>query len=120
MSKQKRTEEELNKIVNDARNELWKIEKAREIEDGKKLIGKCFKYRNSFGGGSRPWWLYLKVTAVGRAAAIEKDCRGEVRIKRKEDFRGGHGYIEITQGQYTKSVSAILEYVKQTVESSHD
>lgn len=40
---------------------------AQNYPDFKKLEGKCFKYKNSFGGVEKPsdyWWMYTKVTEI--------------------------------------------------------
>lgn len=30
----------------------------------KEWLGRCFKYRNSYGGGESNWWLYAKITKI--------------------------------------------------------
>lgn len=66
------------------RDEIWKRENAERRAQNAKLIGKCFKYRNSYGGShERWWWLYVKITGVttrGEFEGIQFQDDGEGRL----------------------------------------
>lgn len=79
----------LNRQIAIARNKVWKIEAAERYEKAKKLIGKSFRYRNSYScpeGEKDRWWLYMRVTGVSKdgfltvfSFQIDKD--GQITIE---------------------------------------
>lgn len=62
--------EELQRRIeaaDDARVELWRIEAQEAEYHNRALIGKCFKYRNSYScpqDDNDYWWMYCKVLGV--------------------------------------------------------
>jgi hypothetical protein len=46
-------------------NQIRDIEQSAEYERAKHLLGKCYRYSNSYGSDTR-WWLYRRVTAVDK------------------------------------------------------
>lgn len=88
--------ENLKKLAEEFRNRLYEVEgKIRILEDApvaKSLVGKCFKYRNSFGG-PKGWWLYRRVVKVSRSTELvvesfQEDAHGKMEF----DF-DVHGYV---------------------------
>ena len=53
--------EELRKQINRLHNRLWVLESAERRKENDKLVGKIFRYRNSYSGGKPQWWVYYKV-----------------------------------------------------------
>ena len=53
--------EELKKKINTLRDHLWKIEAAERKKENDELVGKYFRYRNSYSAPSKKWWIYHKV-----------------------------------------------------------
>src|SRR5687768_11199384 len=51
---------ELREIIDKARGELNSLEAEERNAANASSIGKCYRYRNSNGGGEN-WWLYMKV-----------------------------------------------------------
>ena len=48
----------IHKKLNQLKPQIYRLETEPAV---KKLIGQCFKYRNSYGSGRKDWWLYSKV-----------------------------------------------------------
>ena len=55
---QKNQRDTLNKKINQLERQVYQSEIEPKM---KRMIGKCFKYRNSYGSGSKDWWLYSKI-----------------------------------------------------------
>ncbi len=74
---------ELDTILRKARTELNRIEEAERDAENRALIGKCFKYRNSYSEGQK-WWLYQRVVSVKGGMVnifgFETDIRGKIEI----------------------------------------
>ena len=75
---------DLKILATQIRDEIWKRENAELKVQNAKLVGKCFKYRNTYGGShERWWWLYAKVTGVtarGELEGIQFQDDGEGRL----------------------------------------
>lgn len=59
--------ESLREKARAVQNRIWKAEAAERYEKAKGLLGKCFRYRNSYScpeGEKDRWWLYMRVTEV--------------------------------------------------------
>jgi hypothetical protein len=80
----KREKARLYKIICDARAKLDEAESAERDKINARLIGRCFRYQNSYGGDKEKWWLYMRVTRVDdgslRAMRFEEDCYGRVNV----------------------------------------
>lgn len=109
--------------ADDARVELWRIE-AQEVEDrNRALIGKCFKYRNSYScprSDEDYWWMYLKVLgASGTSLQIwcfDTDKYGKIQIE--PDSRIAHeciqiGYHEIPLSEFNAAWQATMEKLEK-------
>jgi len=84
--------------------ELWKIDKAKDEARNSKLVGKCFKYRNSFSSPSAGWWLYAKVTGVDGRWCIAFDFQKKedetFEIRTAQTFTCGDGWGEISVKEF--------------------
>lgn len=61
------TPEQLAKIARDATDKLRAIEIADRVNRNKPLLGRTFKYRNSYScpdKASDYWWMYVKITGL--------------------------------------------------------
>lgn len=81
-------EKELEGIITEARLELHEIYQAKRLVENKKLLGRFFKYRNSYGGSTeeQKWWLYKKITHVDDCGcacywSFQVDTFGSIEIK---------------------------------------
>lgn len=101
--------DELNKIIDEAREELKRIDDAENLEKGFAFVGKFFKYKNSYSCPKTEadyWWLYLAVIAVEKGSLItrqfEVDCNGkaEVWVETSIGIGFSEGYQEITKDEY--------------------
>ena len=80
--------EELNDIIADARKELYKLDEERDMAIGKKLIGKCFRYRDNYSppeNANDYWWTYARVVSVDgsgvRVHQFDTDKYDEIAIE---------------------------------------
>lgn len=82
----------------------------KERAETAKLIGKCYRMRNSYGvGGKKDWYLYRKVVGVttgGEAKTVEfqTDCYGRFECKR-DDYCLGVSYdfgVEIPAAEFNR------------------
>lgn len=78
------------------------IEAERARKEHEKLVGRCYKYRNSYGSGEK-WWLYAKVTAAGDiqplATTFEQTANGSIEIRREWGISLHHGWEEISMAE---------------------
>jgi ribosomal protein L35AE/L33A len=65
-----KTKEQLEAEIAPLQAALYKLRDAEASKEAQALVGKFFKYRNSYGGGSPGWWMYAKVTHVKNTSAI--------------------------------------------------
>lgn len=97
---------------------------AKEREAHKRnlaLIGKSFRYRNSYSCPEKPsdyFWLYLRVMSVEgltiNCLTFQTDNRGRVEIDtRHQKYSGGlsDGYRPITKGQFDRAWRALQKRI---------
>lgn len=98
----------------------------------KEFVGKCFKYRNSYGSDSKPWWLYIKIIDVDsvnfyngeepcfRTIQIQMPRSGHIEIDTRERgyVRAGE-YVPIKNTEFNRNARKILEAAHDLVEVSH-
>lgn len=102
---------------------IYKKEQKELIPKFKKQwIGRCFKYRNSYGGNRKNWWLYSIITGVTdvnfcrtpaspylEVISFQKCEMGEFRIKVKEFSYDMNGHIEIKPSEFNIEYKKILK-----------
>lgn len=87
------------------------------------LVGKCFKYRNSYSCPEKPsdyWWMWAKVAGEesGGIALVssERDKNGDIRIRREWHslWKGelDSNYQPVTTKEYDRAVKSILAAAK--------
>lgn len=112
MNKLKAKEKEFNRV----RLEYMELErKTREEKDfpkAKKLEGRLFKTRNSYGGSEKDdkWWLYIRVVEVRKdgsllADEMQMDCMGrlEVHLSRKHMWNRIQGFLECSREEWDEA-----------------
>lgn len=99
MSKNPKSLEELKRIAKSAGDEISRIEVRERVAEANSLLGRCFKYRNSYSCPEKPsdyWWLYLRVVGVDKFGGLECfefqiDKYGDLSVRPKR-----HAYLSIT------------------------
>ena len=97
---------------------IWGIQAKRRAEENRPLLGKCFKYRNSYGGDREKWWLYIKVTKVSARGEMsglqfQTDCHNKLEIEfaHRIPINLSGGYVPITQGEFNRALRAVQKRV---------
>lgn len=107
------SEKALRSQLETARAALNEIDKARRVKENASLVGKCFKFENSFGCDRPPWWLYVKIIAGGdywpTALSFENRSDGTFEVKKREAFSGVEHYTEITSLEFDEAKAEFTE-----------
>lgn len=119
------TADTLDKEIRRLRQQKDRLEDAERIADADALIGRCFKYRNSYSCPSKPsdyWWLYAKIVGRDRRGMVtvvtaERDRDGQPRLHR-DTWNYPHsfvrkdglatGYVPITEAEFTRGWNAVI------------
>ena len=118
--KQSKREEELRKTLQKVRDELDAIMETRRIEVDSKLVGKCFKYRNS-SDENRAWWSYSKIVAIGDDYGVVVrefgiDGEGNIFIRPAESNYSNlytQNYVEITDAEYSRAWEKLVAKINE-------
>jgi hypothetical protein len=113
----------LKKLAQQYSIELSKIrDKINSIEDVPKaqaLVGKCFKYPNSFGCNSK-WWIYIRVLSAEDTEVttdeFEENSNGQIEFNYNceryyNTYCGNSSYIPISKEEYLKAREALVKKV---------
>jgi hypothetical protein len=87
------------------RKQIDEIDNAAKAKENAALLGKSFKYHNSYGDGEK-WWFYITVTSVTsdgslKAFSFQTDCHGKIEIRRDTYFLQ-HSHIPITRREFMR------------------
>lgn len=116
MSKAMKTKDEWEAQLKEANRALSRMQDERRRAENAALVGKTFKYRNSYScpeKASDYWWLYAKVTKMDTDGTLslftfETDKCGRIRI---ELFHHRYGldssYVPISAAEYRKALKAL-------------
>lgn len=98
------------------------------IPELKESVGRCFKYRNSYGAGES-WWLYVKILSVNEKTMSFKVVEFqqtsmdiiEIKFDQKYNFNGknyfnGSHYTEIKLSEFEKARKGILKTVSRLLQ----
>lgn len=117
MSIESNTDEALRVIMADgiaARDELQRRQDAVKTAANRSIVGKRFKYLNSYGSGEK-WWLYRRVLSVtgDRCTAFEFQHTSENIVEIKLEKHGflGDGWEEIPEHEYRAAWSRVMSIV---------
>lgn len=97
--------EELRRARDHAAAALREIEDRERDERNARLVGKCLRYRNSYGDGES-WWMYCRVLRVEDGNVITHEfqttCRDEIEIKpsRRHFFGMSDGWRLIEEAEF--------------------
>jgi len=93
------------------RDKIYEAETQDRITENTKMIGKCYRYRNTYGGGKNEWWwLYKKITGINKdgyrlSFSFETTVGDIIEIKR--DIMFGNlldgGYKEIPLEEFNQA-----------------
>ena len=114
-SKEKRLRLQLKSI----RAQLDKIDCSKHQKILLPLVGKYYRYLNSYGGDDAKWWLYKKITGISDGNIIhffkfEKTIDGGIFINFDKTSYGGYlleGDQEITQGEFDNAWQDMLSFI---------
>jgi len=106
---------ELQKKIDPLRKELRKIEDKASLKEKQKLLGRCFKYKDSYGSGEK-WWTYIKVVAVSKDVfthlKVERRPDGFLSIRLEDDFTYHADYFlhetEIEEEEFQEQLKTMI------------
>lgn len=91
-----------------------------QIPEMRKHVGKCFKYRNSYGGSDQ-WWTYVRVNSVTDDGRFHCVLAGRppypgihieyLDISQQADGALGQAYLPIRESEYRRAVRALVDEV---------
>lgn len=112
------TEAQLRKIARDANEKLAAIEDQRKLAENLKLVGRHFKYRNSYSCPRKPsdyWWLYTKVIGADarglRCFEFQIDRYGKIEIEPQKHGHHMAGHVEIDESEFRQAWGRLLHRV---------
>lgn len=119
----KQSVEELRQLLREqqiACTKTWEELEAREFAEKlpeltKQYAGKFFKYRNTYGGDSKGWWLYshcVKVTGANESISTRFEIteNGIHQFNLKFHEYGFHTYeIQIGRAEYERAVRRFIK-----------
>ena len=109
-----RREAVLEAKMREAREELSAIRSEKAEKRNKKLLGKCFKFRNSYGGNDDGWWLYsivTKATASLEVFKFQTDCNGAIEIESDRYWYAHDGYAPISREEFDTAWAKLVEEI---------
>ena len=103
---------ELQAIIAEARNELNDIEDQERCDRNAKYVGRCYRYRNSYGHGES-WWLYAMVTGIsedGLMSGIRFQNDGNGKLDFETDRYMSESTLQepITRAEFDAAFSAFV------------
>lgn len=108
---------QLNKEISALQDTLNKTETEPKM---RKMIGKCFKYRNNFGSGCKGWWMYSKILDVWEGSYIvctcQRDANGVITIETRRFVLGSSDYLfqyKITKAQFNAAINRGLKILEK-------
>ena len=123
--------ENLKKLCTAHEKELNTLrDKIREIEyvpKAKALIGKCFKYPNSYGFGTKRFWAYKRVVSAKaellRVDSFQEEVYGKIEInydsQESAAYFSNRTWIPISEKEYftaqAKLIKKIIEHNKKRI-----
>ena len=110
---------ELAPLCDEARNLRNAIEEYDDDEKAPALIGKCFRFLNSYGVGdpSPRWYVYRKIVGLGkkygvRVIDVQDDKRGRVSVEAQDlpvyHFRNDGGWQPVPSRDFDAAARRVL------------
>jgi hypothetical protein len=106
--------EELNIIIGTARDELYELELKEKEERNSKILGRYFKYLNSYGGIDNKWWMYYYYKSLDScrdfiADTFQIDNSEKIEIDlNSSQYYYPESMIEITKEEYIAEWNKII------------
>jgi hypothetical protein len=113
--------DELRKQSYKIQREITELLEAERMENGKHLIGRYFKFINSYSMPQTPedyWWLYAHVYKQENSNLIsyefEKDSDGKVRINPDKITLAPvlETWVEITEDEFREAFNKLMNELK--------
>ena len=106
---------ELQKKIDPLRKELRKIEDKASLKGKQKLLGKCFKYKNT-GYDKETWFTYIKVISVTKDTythlQVERRPDGNLRMTLEDNFTYQADYFfhetEIQEWEFQEQLKTMI------------
>lgn len=112
---------QLEKEIKERREELHELEQDDRKVKNEKLLGKYFKYMNSFGSGEF-WPIYFLVTRLDgiepRCFRFEKDSHGTIAINFDDNYTEYDSTIQITKEEFDDALRVLLSNIKNSSENN--
>lgn len=110
-----RKRDKIYKQAEPINKELSEIKDKRARKDWEKMVGKCFKFRNSFGSGEK-WWLYEKIVGFNEDGLItliaQKDSHDHIEIEKRTSYGYHHsGDIKISKEEFDREFQKLLSEI---------
>ncbi len=116
------TPDELRRIIADAQKSLSAIQYQERRRAHERLIGKCYKFRNSYSCPEKEsdyWWLYRKITSMDEFGWLntfefQKDRSGQITI-REENLKVAESSedIPISHAEFNEAWDALRKHIDQ-------
>jgi hypothetical protein len=111
---------ELQKIIKNCREELYTIEHKEQFESIRLLVGKYYKFKNSYScpkNAEDYWWLYEKIEGIDKdddlyGFEFQTDKYGDINIKRKIfTYPNMDNWIEITEEEFRSEWKKVVKII---------
>jgi len=118
-----KTKKQLEKIIKDAKEELWEREAAEKLKNNKKLVGQCFRYHNCYSCPKGPedyWWTYKQIIhlrkdgdLVGFEFQIDSEKKASVEI---DEWSHIDSWQPISRELFESEWQKLKDYISDTKE----
>jgi len=111
---------ELEEREREIRTELYRLRGIETQERNRSLVGRCFKYRNSYSCPEKPsdyWWMYTKVMKLKGANIIcwqfqtDRDGKIEIEFARSYYNHMVGDQVEISESEFNKAWRSIQKKI---------
>ena len=113
-------EDEIQELNKQLSNRICKLRHERENKKSQELVGKCFKYLNSYSHGE-DWWLYKKVIAACgehvTCRLFQQTAKGEFILEESQRHASSNLGQEITSEEYDQ---AAIDFLNEAYEVIRD
>ena len=105
---------EIRQQIAALQEELNPLEVKERQEKNASVVGRYFKYHNSYGSGE-DWWKYLKIVSEGEywpiGIAFQHTSRDSVEIETDKTVTSIGGWEEISQAEYENAWQGLMKQI---------
>lgn len=113
-------EDELRQQIAALYDELHGIERAKKTHQAKSLVGRCFRYQNSYGcagtdddGEIVYWPLYVLIVSDSKVLKFQIDMHGQVKVEMTDlpfpqTYIEDSGWVEIEREELDEEWETML------------